>query len=44
MTIDDAELATRKDGWVPNSSKYSRGVLAKYAKLVQSAAVGAVCG
>ena len=44
VTIDEAELAARKDGWTPNAPKYTKGVLAKYAKLVQSAAVGAVCG
>jgi dihydroxy-acid dehydratase len=44
VTIDEVELAARKDGWTPNAPKYTKGVLAKYAKLVQSAAVGAVCG
>jgi dihydroxy-acid dehydratase len=44
VDIDDAELAARKDGWTPNEPKYTRGVLGKYAKVVQSAAHGAVCG
>jgi dihydroxy-acid dehydratase len=44
VTIDEAELATRQDGWQPHAPKYTRGVLAKYGKLVRSAAVGAVCG
>jgi dihydroxy-acid dehydratase len=44
VTIDPAELAARQDGWVPNPPKYTRGVLGKYAKVVQSAAHGAVCG
>ena len=44
VSIDPAELAARKDGWVPNPPKYTRGVLGKYAKVVQSAAHGAVCG
>ena len=44
VAIDEAELADRKDGWVPNEPKYTRGVLGKYAKVVQSAAHGAVCG
>jgi dihydroxy-acid dehydratase len=44
LAVDDAELAARKDGWAPLEPKYTTGVLAKYAKLVQSAAVGAVCG
>ncbi|WP_183094134.1 dihydroxy-acid dehydratase [Nocardioides stalactiti] len=44
VTIDDEELAARKDGWVPNPPKYTRGVLGKYAKTVQSAALGAITG
>jgi len=44
LGVDDAELATRREGWAPRAPKYATGVLAKYAKLVQSAAVGAVCG
>ncbi|MGZ8738312.1 MAG: dihydroxy-acid dehydratase [Nocardioides sp.] len=44
VTIDEAELAARKDGWTPNAPKYTKGVLGKYAKVVQSAAHGAVCG
>ncbi len=44
VTIDEAELATRKDGWVPHEPKYTKGVLGKYAKVVQSAAHGAICG
>jgi dihydroxy-acid dehydratase len=38
------DLETRQDGWQPNPPKYTRGVLGKYAKVVQSAAHGAVCG
>jgi dihydroxy-acid dehydratase len=44
VALDDAELATRRDGWEPNAPKYTRGVLGKYARVVQSAAHGAVCG
>jgi dihydroxy-acid dehydratase len=44
VTVDEAELAARKDGWVPHEPKYTRGVLGKYAKVVNSAAHGAVCG
>jgi dihydroxy-acid dehydratase len=44
VTIDDDKLAARQDGWVPNAPKYTKGVLGKYAKVVQSAAHGAVCG
>jgi dihydroxy-acid dehydratase len=39
---DDWE--SRRDGWEPPPPKYTRGVLGKYAKIVQSAAHGAVCG
>jgi dihydroxy-acid dehydratase len=44
VAIDESELAARRDGWLPQEPKYTRGVLAKYAKVVQSAAHGAVCG
>ena len=44
VTIDDDELARRKDGWAPLPPKYTSGVLAKYRKLVSSAAEGAVTG
>ncbi|HSE09005.1 MAG TPA: dihydroxy-acid dehydratase [Nocardioidaceae bacterium] len=44
VTIDEAELAARRDGWVPREAKYTKGVLGKYAKVVQSAAHGAICG
>jgi dihydroxy-acid dehydratase len=44
VDIDEAELAARKDGWTPNEPKYTKGVLGKYAKVVQSAAHGAICG
>jgi dihydroxy-acid dehydratase len=42
VEIDDLE--SRREGWVPQAPKYTRGVLGKYAKVVQSAAHGAVCG
>ena len=44
VAIEESELAARKDGWSPNEPKYTKGVLGKYAKLVQSAAHGAICG
>jgi dihydroxy-acid dehydratase len=44
VEIDDDELARRKEGWEPLPSRYTTGVLAKYRKLVSSAADGAVCG
>ncbi|WP_084102534.1 dihydroxy-acid dehydratase [Demequina sp. NBRC 110051] len=42
LLVSDEELAARKDGWEPLPPVYTRGVLAKYAKLVQSASTGAV--
>ncbi|GAA3546650.1 dihydroxy-acid dehydratase [Aeromicrobium flavum] len=44
VEIDDADLEQRKEGWEPNPPKYTSGVLAKYRKLVSSAAHGAVTG
>ncbi|MCF6386579.1 dihydroxy-acid dehydratase [Mycobacterium sp. MBM] len=43
ILVDDAEFASRKDGFEPLPPVYTSGVLAKYTKLVGSAAVGAVC-
>jgi dihydroxy-acid dehydratase len=42
LNIPDAELAARKASWNPRAPRYSRGVLAKYSKLVSSSSVGAV--
>jgi dihydroxy-acid dehydratase len=44
LLVDPDELAARRIGWAPLPPRYTRGVLAKYSKLVQSAAVGAVTG
>jgi dihydroxy-acid dehydratase len=44
LEVDDEELDRRREGWQPLPPKYTRGVLGKYAKVVQSAAHGAVCG
>ncbi|MGH3343635.1 MAG: dihydroxy-acid dehydratase [Carbonactinosporaceae bacterium] len=44
LLVDDAELARRRERWEPRPPRYTSGVLAKYAKLVGSAAQGAVCG
>ncbi len=44
LLVDEAELAARRQGWAPLPPRYTRGVLAKYAKLVGSASTGAVCG
>jgi len=44
LLVDADELAQRAVGWEPLPPRYTRGVLAKYAKLVSSAATGAVTG
>ncbi|WES65149.1 dihydroxy-acid dehydratase [Microbacter sp. GSS18] len=44
LLVDDAELSSRRDGWEPLPPRYTRGVLAKYSRLVRSAAQGAVTG
>ena len=43
LLVDEKEMAERKKNFKPLSHKYTRGVLAKYSKLVGSAAKGAVC-
>lgn len=43
VDLSDAEIAARLKDWKPPELKYKRGVLFKYAKLVHSAAQGAVC-
>src|SRR4029078_4267020 len=42
--VTDGDWDARRDGWEPNPPKYTRGVLGKYAKVVQSADHGAGCG
>jgi dihydroxy-acid dehydratase len=42
LLVDDAELALRHEGWVPNAPRYTSGVLGKYARLVQGAETGAI--
>jgi dihydroxy-acid dehydratase len=44
LLVDDEELARRKTDWQPLPPRYTRGVLAKYSKLVHSASEGAYCG
>ncbi len=43
IDVPAGELARRAEGFVPPQSRYPRGVLAKYRKLVGSASKGAVC-
>ncbi|MEO9255010.1 MAG: dihydroxy-acid dehydratase [Tepidiformaceae bacterium] len=42
VEVDDAELARRRADWKPQPAHYTRGVFAKYARSVSSAAEGAV--
>jgi dihydroxy-acid dehydratase len=44
VEVADAELAARRAAWTAPEPRYRVGVLAKYAKLVGSAAEGAVTG
>jgi len=43
VLVDADEFASRKTGFEPLPPRYKTGVLAKYTKLVGSAATGAVC-
>ena len=43
LLVDPVELAERAKSFKPLPIRYTRGVLAKYAKLVGSASKGAVC-
>jgi dihydroxy-acid dehydratase len=42
VNVPDAVLTRRKAEWHPPAPRYTRGVLAKYARLVGSASLGAV--
>ncbi|MCK6212044.1 dihydroxy-acid dehydratase [Georgenia sp. EYE_87] len=42
LLVDEEELARRGAGWAPLPPKFTRGVLGKYTKLVQSASRGAI--
>jgi dihydroxy-acid dehydratase len=42
VQVTEEEMATRRASWQPLPPKYTTGVFAKYAKLVSSAAEGAV--
>ncbi|NUU07578.1 dihydroxy-acid dehydratase [Leifsonia sp. C5G2] len=44
LLVDESELTARREGWAPLPPRYTRGVLAKFSKLVRSAAEGAVTG
>jgi dihydroxy-acid dehydratase len=42
LNVDDAEIARRRAAWQPPAPRYTRGVMAKYARLVSTASKGAV--
>jgi len=44
VLIDDSAFEERRRRWEPNEARYTTGALAKYARLVGSAAKGAVTG
>jgi len=44
LEVADEEIAARLSAWRPPSPRFTSGVLAKYARLVSSAARGAVTG
>jgi len=44
LLVDDTELDHRRTAWAPPAPRYPSGALAKYAKLVGSAATGAITG
>lgn len=43
VELSEEELARRRAAWTPPPPKYTRGLFAKYARLVSSAARGAIC-
>ncbi|MEN3333304.1 MAG: dihydroxy-acid dehydratase [Blastocatellia bacterium] len=42
LNVADEEIARRRAAWQPPAPRYTRGVLAKYARLVSSSNLGAV--
>jgi dihydroxy-acid dehydratase len=44
LLVDAQELEMRRKSWAPLPPRYTRGVLAKYLKLVHSSSEGAYCG
>ncbi len=42
LEISDEEMEKRRKAWTPPEPRFSRGVLAKYARVVSSASTGAV--
>jgi dihydroxy-acid dehydratase len=42
LNVDESELARRRSQWKQPPPRYTRGVLAKYMKLVSTASLGAI--
>ena len=42
LNVEEAELERRRAAWTAPPPRYTRGVLAKYAKTVSSASLGAI--
>jgi dihydroxy-acid dehydratase len=42
LVVNEHEINRRFETWIKPEPRYTRGVLAKYAKLVSSASLGAV--
>ncbi len=42
LNVSDKEIASRRANWKPPAPRYTKGVLAKYAKLVSTSSKGAV--
>ena len=42
LNVDDGELARRRALWRPPKPRYTRGLLAKYTRLVSTASLGAI--
>ena len=42
LNVDEAELARRRGAWRPPAPRHTRGLLAKYRRLVSTASIGAI--
>ncbi len=42
LNVGDAELARRREAWRPPAPRHTRGLLAKYRRLVSTASIGAI--
>ena len=42
LNVDEGELARRRSQWKQPAPRYTRGLMAKYMKLVSTASLGAI--